>query len=69
MYTIVNVIISLLCSVILSLVHAGAACLLWNWIVVGVFTAPILTYWQMLGIIWLIKFILPNTIQFGEDEE
>lgn len=45
--------------IILALVIFGLpvlAMLLWNSVVVSVFAAPILSYWEAFGLYWLIKF-------------
>jgi len=31
--------------------------LLWNWVLVDLFSAPIISFWQSLGIIILLSFI------------
>ena len=48
--------------IVLSFITAGLATWLWGLIVVPVFGAPILTYWQMFGLIWLLRLMLPNYV-------
>lgn len=50
--------IAVLC--VMSFITAGLALWLWNLIVIPVFAAPVLTYWQMYGIICLIHLMLPT---------
>lgn len=46
--------------VIFGLILAGIANWLWGLIIVPVFGAPVLTYWQMYGIMILIRLLLPT---------
>ena len=48
--------------ILLSFLTAGLATWLWGLIVVPVFGAPVLGYWQMFGLIWLLRLMLPNHI-------
>lgn len=48
--------------IVLSFITAGLATWLWGLIVVPVFGAPVLGYWQMFGLIWLLRFMLPTNI-------
>lgn len=48
--------------VISGLIGAAIAAWLWGLIVVPVFGAPVLGYWQMYGIIILIKLLFPMNI-------
>ena len=45
---------------IFGLVLAGIANWLWGLIIVPVFGAPVLTYWQMYGIMILIRLLIPT---------
>lgn len=45
--------------IVFGLVLAGIANWLWGLIIVPVFGAPVLTYWQMYGIMILIKLLFP----------
>lgn len=48
--------------VLLSFLTAGIATWLWGLIVVPVFGLPALGYWQMFGLIWLLRLILPTSV-------
>ena len=48
--------------IVFGLVLAGIANWLWGLIIVPVFGAPVLTYWQMYGIMILIKLLFPINI-------
>ena len=36
------------------------ACWLWGLIAVAIFGLPALSWWQMFGLIWLLRFIMPT---------
>ena len=38
-------------------IYAAIGMWLWNIIVVPVFCAPVLGYWQMFGLMWLVRMI------------
>ena len=46
----------------------GAAIVLWLWniIIIPVFHAPVLTYWQVYGLISLIRLVLPTSTKTVE---
>lgn len=44
---------------IFGLILAGIANWIWGLIIVPVFGAPVLTYWQMYGIMILIRLLFP----------
>lgn len=46
--------------IVFGLVLAGIANWLWGLIIVPVFGAPVLTYWQMYGIMILIRLLVPT---------
>lgn len=46
---------------ILYLLQSAIALWLWNIIVIPVFGAPALTYWQMYGLMWLARLIIPHS--------
>lgn len=48
--------------ILLSFLTAGIATWLWGLIVVPVFGLPALGYWQMFGLIWLLRLVLPTHI-------
>lgn len=37
------------------------ACWLWGLIAVAIFGLPALSWWQMFGLIWLMRFIMPTS--------
>lgn len=43
----------------LTFAYAGIAVWLWSIIIVPVFNAPVLSYWQMYGLILLVKLMFP----------
>ena len=54
--------LGLIClAVLLSLITNFIAVWLWGIIAVGVFGLPSLTFWQMFGLVWLVRLILPNS--------
>lgn len=60
-----------ICLVIVgNLIFAGIALWMWGLIIVPVFGAPALTFWQMYGIMILISCLMPiriNTIEWFKD--
>ena len=46
--------------IVFGLILAGIANWLWGLIIVPVFGAPVLTYWQMYGIMILIRLLIPT---------
>ena len=48
--------------IVLSFITAGIATWLWGLIIVPVFGAPALSYWQMFGLIWLLRLIVPTNV-------
>ena len=49
-------------ALVVNLIFAGIAAWMWGLIIVPVFGAPVLTYWQMYGIMVLISCILPTRV-------
>ena len=67
--TLIIILIMVLCLAILF----GAFCfegwiflLLWNWLAVGYFSAPILGYWACVGIVFALNFI--GKLIFGRNQ-
>lgn len=60
-----------ICLVIVgNLIFAGIALWMWGLIIVPVFGAPALTFWQMYGIMILISCLMPiriNTTEWFKD--
>lgn len=46
-----------------SFLWAGLALWFWNTAIVSAFAAPALGYWQMYGIYWLIRILMPSNIK------
>lgn len=46
---------------IICLIQAGIALWLWGAIMIPVFGAPVLSFWQMYGLIWLIHILFPHS--------
>ena len=55
--------------ILLSFLTAGIATWLWGLIVVPVFGLPALGYWQMFGLIWLLRLILPTNISSSSSKD
>ena len=55
--------------ILLSFLTAGIATWLWGLIVVPVFGLPALGYWQMFGLIWLLRLILPTNISSSSSRD
>ena len=51
-------ILTLVLLIGLTFLYAAIGCWLWGIIIVPVFGAPVLTYWQMYGLIILARMIL-----------
>lgn len=49
-------------ALVINLIFAGIAVWMWGLVIVPVFGAPVLTYWQMYGIMVLLSCILPSRI-------
>ena len=54
------VVLIVISVVIFGLILAGIANWIWGLIIVPVFGAPVLTYWQMYGIMILIRLLIPT---------
>ena len=54
--------------ILLSFLTAGLATWLWGLIVVPVFGAPVISYWQMFGLIWLLRLVWPNHVSPGSND-
>ena len=62
---IMTILLIVLC---LSFIGAGIALWLWNAVAIPAFGAPALGYWQMYGLIWLLRFIVPTSISTGSKD-
>ena len=60
---------SLLALIIIHFISAAVAVWLWALIVVPTFGAPDLTYWQMYGLLWLIRIVAPTKIRSTVKED
>lgn len=40
---------------------------IWNWVIVDLFAAPAVDFWQMLGIHWLCTMLFRNVITVKRD--
>ena len=56
-------------ALVFGFIGAAMALWLWNIIAIPVFGAPVITYWQMYGLMILIRLILPTatTAKKGDD--
>lgn len=48
---------AILLTVLFSAIEVGIFMLLWNWIAVGLFSAPEISFWVAFGILCLLNFI------------
>ena len=48
---------AILLAVIFSAIETGILMLLWNWIAVGLFSAPEISFWVAFGILCLLNLI------------
>lgn len=55
------VIITILTALGLFALNTLIACVLWNTIIVEIFSTPTLTFWQTLGIQLTIMFFIPSS--------
>ena len=62
---IMTIILAVAC---LGFIGAGIALWLWNAIAIPVFGAPALGYWQMYGLILLLRLIVPTSISAGSKD-
>lgn len=66
-----GILAALLVFLIYMLVYipgAFIACWLWSTIIVPVFSAPTLTFWQMYGILWLFKCLNIGNIDINNKD-
>ncbi len=68
-----NAIIMFLFMMVLSIgilfLFTYFAMLLWNGIVVDLFDLPVITYWKMLGLMFLIKLLTWNGVNYRQYEK
>ena len=43
---------------VIMCLQAWAVMLVWNWVAVGIFSAPVITLWSSLGIVLLVHLII-----------
>ena len=55
------VFVALIAALVFGFIGAAIALWLWNIIVIPVFGAPVIGYWQMYGLIFLIRLVLPTS--------
>ncbi len=48
-------------AVVLAVIIAYPAMLLWNWLMPELFGLKVVTFWQMFGLITLVRIILPSS--------
>ena len=53
--------VAIIVALLFGFIGAAIALLLWNVIAIPVFGAPVITYWQMYGLMILIRLILPTS--------
>lgn len=57
----------LVVAFVVSLITNFIAVWLWGIIAVGIFGLPALTFWQMFGLVWLVRLILPSHISYKDE--
>lgn len=55
-----NIIGTIIGAIAWIFLASGIAMMLWNSIIAPTFEAPILTYWQVFGIRWIIALMIPS---------
>ena len=50
------------------LVSAAIGLWLWGMVMVEVFGLPNLTFWQMYGLMWLVRLLIPNHSRINSDD-
>ena len=53
--------VAIIVALLFGFIGAAIALWLWNVIAIPVFGAPVITYWQMYGLMILIRLILPTS--------
>lgn len=48
---------------------AWIALWLWNVIAIPVFNAPALTFWQMYGLMWLLRLLFPRNVKMSSEHK
>ena len=56
--------ISLMGGIVFAFLLAYVGMLLWNEIVVSLFGFPVVTYWQMFGLMVLVRLFIPTNISY-----
>ena len=64
--TIGAIVTAIFVALIFGFIGAAIVLWLWNIIVIHVFHAPALTYWQVYGLIFLIRLVLPTSTKTVE---
>ena len=61
--------VAIIVALVFGFIGAAIALWLWNVIAIPVFGAPVITYWQMYGLMILIRLMLPTytTSKKGND--
>ena len=55
-----GILLVIILAVILAAIIAYPAMLLWNWLMPELFGLKFITFWQMFGLIALVRIILPS---------
>lgn len=62
------VLLAILIHMLAYIPGALIACWLWSAIIIPVFSAPTLTFWQMYGILWLFRCINIGNININNKD-
>lgn len=65
--TICTIIGAILLIVVCLFITTWIALWLWNIIAIPIFGAPALTFWQMYGLMWLVRLFFPRNIRAKKD--
>jgi hypothetical protein len=56
--------VALMVGILFAFLFAYIGMLLWNDIVVSLFGLPVVTYWQMFGLMVLVRLFIPMNISY-----
>lgn len=57
------------CAFCIMCAHALIVMLLWNWVAVGLFGAPVLGFWMAFGLYWLCSLLFRSNVTVNKKSE
>lgn len=69
MKSVLTILIGLGVCAVLLLPFGVAAMLLWNWLMPVIFGLPTVTFWQIYGLLWLIRLLIPDSLKVTNKTE